>query len=102
MKRRPFVILSVVTIVIILAPLAGAQQEPVAPTPQGAGSARPFTQDQVRGMVRDGLGDETGARAIEQRSVDFAPSAELLRRFKAGADLALLQTVLVLKSKDSQ
>jgi hypothetical protein len=56
-----------------------AQQEPVAPTPQGAGSAKPFTQNQVQAMVRSGLGDETGAKAIEQRGIDFAPTEDFLQ-----------------------
>jgi hypothetical protein len=32
-----------------------------AGTPQ---TPKPFTQNQVQGMVRDGLGDETGAKAL--------------------------------------
>jgi hypothetical protein len=66
-------------IAMILALPAGAQRESVAPAPPGAGSAKPFTQDQVQGMVRDGLGDETGAKAIEQRGIDFAPTEDFLQ-----------------------
>jgi len=29
--------------------------------------AKPFTQEQVVSMVRDGLGDDSGAKLIEQR-----------------------------------
>jgi hypothetical protein len=35
---------------------------------------KPFTQEQVSNMVRAGLGDESGAKLIEQRGIDFAPS----------------------------
>jgi len=38
------------------------------------GPGEPFTQDQVQGLVRDGLGDESGAKLIEQRGIDFAPA----------------------------
>jgi hypothetical protein len=54
-----------------------AQQKPVAPggtSPGIAGSpAKPFTQEQVSNMVRAGLGDESGAKLIEQRGIDFEP-----------------------------
>ena len=33
---------------------------------------KPFTQDQVVSMVRDGFGDESGAKLIEQHGIDFA------------------------------
>jgi hypothetical protein len=39
--------------------------------------AKPFTQEQVSNMVRDGFGDESGAKLIEQRGVDFAPAEDL-------------------------
>ena len=29
-------------------------------------------------MVRDGFGDESGAKLIEQRGIDFAPSDEFV------------------------
>ena len=41
---------------------------------------KPFTRDQVQGMVRDGLGDESGAKLIEQRGIDFAPVEDFLQR----------------------
>ena len=37
---------------------------------------KPFTQEQVSNMVRDGLGDESGAKLIEQRGIDFAPAED--------------------------
>jgi len=38
---------------------------------------KPFTQKQVSKMVRAGLGDESGAKLIEQRGINFAPSNDL-------------------------
>jgi Flp pilus assembly protein TadD len=58
----------------------------------------PFTQDKVLGMVRSGLGDETGAKAIEQRGIDFAPSEDFLQRLKgAGANDAFLAALRAAK-----
>jgi len=44
---------------------------------------KPFTQEQVASMVRDGFGDESGAKLIEQRGIDFAPSEDFLQTLKA-------------------
>jgi hypothetical protein len=44
---------------------------------------KPLTQDQVQSLVRSGLGDETGAKAIEQRGIDFAPAEDLLHNLQA-------------------
>ena len=52
---------SAVTIVIIITTIVltlGAKAQ-----------VKPFTPDQVQGMVRDGLGDATGAKATEQRGM---------------------------------
>jgi hypothetical protein len=57
-----------------------AQQKPVAP---GSSLAKPFTQEQVSDMVRAGLGDESGAKLIEQRGIDFAPAEDFVRSLKA-------------------
>ncbi|MGO8813681.1 MAG: hypothetical protein ACLQVG_03315, partial [Terriglobia bacterium] len=46
-------------------------------------SAKPFTQEQVVSMVRDGFGDESGAKLIEQRGIGFAPSEDFLQTLKA-------------------
>jgi len=52
---------------------------------------KPFTQDQVVSMVRDGFGDESGAKLIEQRGIDFAPSEDFCQTLKAaGASEAFL------------
>ena len=63
MRFPPLVILLLIPLALTLAPANRAQQ-------------KPLTQDQVQGLVRDGLGDETGATAIEQRGIDFAPASQ--------------------------
>ena len=53
---------------------------PGGTNPGIAGSpAKPFTQEQVSNMVRDGFGDESGAKLIEQRGIDFAPAENFLQ-----------------------
>jgi hypothetical protein len=55
---------------------------------------KPFTQEQVSNMVRAGLGDETGAKAIEQRGIDFTPAEDFLQTLKAaGASEAFLKAL---------
>ena len=57
-------------------------------------SAKPFTQEQVASMVRDGFGDESGAKLIEQRGIDFAPSEDFYQTLKAaGASEAFLNAL---------
>jgi hypothetical protein len=52
---------------------------------------KPMTQDQVQALVRDGFGDESGAKLIEQRGIDFAPAEEFLQKLKsAGASETFL------------
>jgi len=52
---------------------------------------KPFTQAQVQAMVRDGLGDETGAKALAQRGIDFAPTEDFIQSLKtAGASEAFI------------
>ncbi len=59
---------------------------------------KPLTQDQVQGLVRSGLGDETGAKAIEQRGIDFAPAEDFLQTLKAaGASEAFLNALRAAK-----
>jgi hypothetical protein len=61
-----------------------------------------FTQDQVSNMVRDGFGDESGAKLIEQRGVDFAPSEDFIQTLKtAGASEAFLQALRAAKPPES-
>jgi hypothetical protein len=53
---------------------------------------KPLTQDQVQSLVRSGLGDESGARLIEQRGIDFAPAEDFMQSLKAtGASEAFLK-----------
>ncbi len=49
----------------------------VSATTAGTSPAKPFTQEQVSNMVRDGFGDESGAKLIEQRGIDFAPARDV-------------------------
>ena len=59
---------------------------------------KPFTQEQVQGLVRDGLGDESGAKLIEQRGIDFAPAEDFLQSLKAaGASEAFLKALRAAK-----
>ena len=55
---------------------------------------KPFTQEQVSNMVRDGFGDESGGKLIEQRGIDFAPSEDFIQTLKtAGASEAFLNAL---------
>jgi hypothetical protein len=59
---------------------------------------KPFTRDQVQGLVRDGLGDESGAKLIEQRGIDFALAEDFLQTLKAaGASEAFLKALRAAK-----
>jgi protein TonB len=56
---------------------------------------RPLNKEQVGALVRDGLADESGARLVKDRGLDFAPDqdfAESLRN--AGANDAFINAVL--------
>jgi hypothetical protein len=49
--------------------------------------------------VRDGFGDESGAKLIEQRGIDFAPSEDFYITLKAaGASEAFLKALRAAKS----
>jgi hypothetical protein len=55
---------------------------------------KPMTQEQVQALVRDGFGDESGDKLIEQRGIDFAPSGDLIQTLKdAGASEAFLNAL---------
>ncbi len=59
---------------------------------------KPFTKEQVSNMVRDGFGDESGAKLIEQRGIDFAPIEDFLQSLKAaGASEAFLKALRAAK-----
>jgi len=60
--------------------------------------AKPFTQEQVSNMVRAGLGDDSGAKLIEQRGIDFAPAEDFLQTLKAaGASEAFINALRAAK-----
>ena len=59
---------------------------------------KPFTRDQVQGLVRDGLGDESGAKLIEQRGIDFVAEEDFLQILKvAGASEPFLKALRAAK-----
>jgi tetratricopeptide (TPR) repeat protein len=85
MRHHPAMTILLLTVALILVLPARAQQ-------------KPLTQDQVQGLVRDGLGDETGAKAIQQRGIDFAPTEDFFQSLKrAGASEAFLQALRAAK-----
>jgi tetratricopeptide (TPR) repeat protein len=62
---------------------------------------KPLTEDQVQSLVRSGLGDETGAKAIEQRGIDFAPAEDFLQSLKAaGASEVFLKALRAAKAPE--
>jgi len=88
MRVRALVPLCMLLIAGFFAPPARPQQ-------------KPFTRDQVQGLVRDGLGDETGAKAIEQRGIDFVPAEDFLQSLKAaGASEAFLKALRAAKEPE--
>ncbi len=69
--------------------------------PPAASPAKPFTQEQVSNMVRDGFGDESGAKLIAPRGIDFAPSEDFYQTLKAaGASEAFLKALRAAKPPD--
>ena len=55
---------------------------------------KPFTREQISSMVRDGFGDESDAKLIEQRGIDFAPAEDFLQSLKAaGASEVFLKAL---------
>jgi tetratricopeptide (TPR) repeat protein len=59
---------------------------------------KPYTQEQVSNMVRAGLGDESDAKLIEQRGIDFAPTDDFLQTLQAaGASEAFLKALRAAK-----
>lgn len=86
MRHRPLSACLLVVTVMVLAAPARAQQ-------------KPFTQEQIQGLVRDGLGDDTGARLVAQRGIDFALTDEFLQLLKtAGASDAFIQALRAARS----
>jgi tetratricopeptide (TPR) repeat protein len=61
----------------------------------------PLTQDQVQSLVRDGFGDDSGAKLIEQRGIKFAPAEDFMRSLKAaGASEAFLKALRTAKPSE--
>ena len=88
MRRRPVVPILMLIIAVILTLPMRAQQ-------------KPFTQDQVQGLVRSGLGDDSGAKLIEQRGIDFAPAEDFMQSLKAaGASEAFLKALRAAKQPE--
>jgi tetratricopeptide (TPR) repeat protein len=55
---------------------------------------KPLTKDQVMGLVRNRLGDESGAKVVEQRGIDFEPTDDFLSSLReAGAGDVFLKAV---------
>jgi tetratricopeptide (TPR) repeat protein len=85
MWRRPVVTILMLVIAMILTLPMRAQQ-------------KPFTEEQVSNMVRAGLGDDSGAKLIEQRGIDFAPAEDFMQSLKAaGASEAFLKALRAAK-----
>ncbi|MGD0221373.1 MAG: tetratricopeptide repeat protein [Terriglobia bacterium] len=60
---------------------------------------KPFTQDEITNMVRGGLGDDSGAKLIGQRGIDFAPAENFLQSLKAaGASDSFLRALRAAKA----
>ena len=87
---RPNAVRPYVACAAALAPTVAAGTGPGTNT----SPAKPFTQEQVVSMVRDRFGDESGAKLIEQRGIDFAPSEDFIQTLKAaGASEAFLNAL---------
>jgi hypothetical protein len=67
-------------------------------TLSGLAQQKPLTQDQVQSLVHSGLGDETGAKAIKQRGIDFAPADDFMQSLRAaGASETFLEALRAAK-----
>ena len=90
MWRRPVVPILMLLMAVILTPPVEAQRQP-------------FTPEQVSNMVRDGFGDESGAKLIEQRGIDFAPTEDFLQSLKAaGGSEAFLNALRAAKPPEAE
>ncbi len=90
MKLRNVLTLCLLAVGLILVPSARAQE-------------KPFTQQQVLDMVRAGLGNDSGAKLIVQRGIDFTPTQEFLKHVKsAGAKDAFLKALRANKPLSQQ
>jgi len=65
--------------------------------------AKPFTQEQVSKMVQAGLGDDSGAKLIEQRGIDFAPAEDIIQSLKAaGASETFLNALRAARARERE
>ena len=81
-RRQPIL---PILLLLILAVSAGAQSQT---------SGRPLGQTQLQGLVKGGVSSERLAKLVQQRGIDFKPSAEYLDELrKAGAEEVLLLTL---------
>ena len=88
MRRQPALTILMLIIAVIL-PLPMLAQQ------------KPFSEVQVSNMVRAGLGDDSGAKLIEQRRIDFAPAEDFMQSLKAaGANDAFLKALRTAKQPD--
>jgi tetratricopeptide (TPR) repeat protein len=63
-------------------------------TPYAWAQENPFTEQQILDMVHAGLGNDSGAKLIVQRGIDFTPTQEFLKHLKsAGAKDAFLNAL---------
>jgi tetratricopeptide (TPR) repeat protein len=85
MRRRKTLTIFLLAAGLVFAPSAWAQQ-------------KPLTQDQIQSLVGSGHGDDTGAKEIEQRGIDFAPAEDFVQSLKAaGASEAFLNALRAAK-----
>jgi hypothetical protein len=87
MRFRKTLTLLLLAMGLVFARSAWAQQKSAAP---GFNPAKPFTQDQVQGLVRSGLGDESAAKLIDQRGID-SPRRRILSKASRPQNCALCQ-----------
>jgi hypothetical protein len=81
MRFRKTLTLLMLAMGLVIALSAAAQQKPLTP-------------DQVQSLVRDGLGDDSGAKLIDQRGIDFALADDFLQSLKAaGASETFLKAL---------
>ena len=71
-------------LLIAFSTVVGAQQPPPAP----------LHKDQIAAMVRDGLADDSGAKLVKARGIDFTPDPDFAASLrKAGATEAFIEAV---------
>ena len=59
---------------------------------------KPFTQEQISNMVRAGLGDDSGAKLIGQRGIDFVPTDDFVQGLRtSGASEPFLKALRAAK-----